>query len=64
MVVKLWFKKVDKTDLGKYRGITLLNTVGKVFCKLLNDRIVGVPEEESIIASVKVKRHPNAAGVA
>ena len=49
MVVNL-FKKGDKTDPGNYRGITLLNTVGKVFCKLLNDRIVGVLEKEHSIS--------------
>ncbi|CAB1107901.1 unnamed protein product [Ectocarpus sp. CCAP 1310/34] len=45
VVVNL-FKKGDKTDPGNYRGITLFNTVGKVFCKLLNDRILGVLEKE------------------
>ncbi|CAB1107530.1 unnamed protein product [Ectocarpus sp. CCAP 1310/34] len=43
-------KKGDKTDPGNYRGITLLNTVGNVFCKLLNDRIVGVLEQEHSIS--------------
>ncbi|CAB1113177.1 unnamed protein product [Ectocarpus sp. CCAP 1310/34] len=32
------------------KGITLLNTVGKVFCKLLNDRVVGVLEKEHCIS--------------
>ncbi|CAB1106679.1 unnamed protein product [Ectocarpus sp. CCAP 1310/34] len=45
VVVNL-FKKGDRTDPGIYRGITLLNTVRKVFCKLVNDRIVGVLEKE------------------
>ncbi|CAB1096931.1 unnamed protein product [Ectocarpus sp. CCAP 1310/34] len=49
VVVNL-FKKGDKTVPGNYRGITLLNTVGKVFCKLLNDRIVGVLEKEHSIS--------------
>ena len=49
VVVNL-FKKGDKTGPGNYRGITLLNTVGKVFCKLLNDRIVGVLEKERTIS--------------
>ncbi|CAN0253682.1 unnamed protein product [Ectocarpus fasciculatus] len=50
VVVNL-FKKGDNTDPGNYRriGITLLNTVGKVFCKL-NDRIVGVLEKERRIS--------------
>ncbi|CAB1099598.1 unnamed protein product [Ectocarpus sp. CCAP 1310/34] len=49
VVVNL-FKKGDKTDPGNCRGITLLTTVGKVFCKLLNDRIVGVLEKEHSIS--------------
>ena len=32
------FKKGDKADPGNCRGITLLSTVGKTFCKFLNDR--------------------------
>ena len=29
-----------KEDPGNYRAITLLSVVGKVFCKILNDRLV------------------------
>ena len=30
----------DREDPGNYRGITLLSVVGKVFCKIVNDRLV------------------------
>ena len=39
LIVKL-FRKGDKEDPGNYRGITLLSVVGKVFCKIVNDRLV------------------------
>ena len=34
------FKKGDREDPGNYRGKTLLSVVGKVFCKIVNDRLV------------------------
>ena len=40
LIVNL-FKKGDREDPGNYRGITLLSVVGKVFCKVLNNRLVG-----------------------
>ena len=39
LIVNL-FKKGDTEDPGNYRGITLLSVVGKVFCKVLNERLV------------------------
>ena len=54
-VPKLWrqglivslYKKGDAEDLGNCRGITLLNVVGKLFCKILKDRLVHVVRLES-----------------
>ena len=31
---------IYKEDTGNYRGITLLDVVGKVFCKILNNGLV------------------------
>ena len=40
------YKKGDAEDPGNYRGITLLNVVGKLFCKILNNRLVSRLEAE------------------
>ena len=48
LIVSL-FKKGDKEDPGNYRGITLLSVVGKVFCKILNDRLVQYLDKTSKI---------------
>ena len=45
LVVSL-YKKGDAEDPGNCRGITLLNVVGKMFCKILNDRLVVRLESE------------------
>ena len=37
LIVNL-FKKGDKENPRNYRGITLLSVVGKLFCKVLNNR--------------------------
>ena len=39
LIVSL-FKKADKEDPGNYRCIKLLSVVGKLFCKIFNDRLV------------------------
>ena len=43
LIVNL-FKKGDKEDPGNYRGVTLLSVVGKVFCEVLNNRLVQIRE--------------------
>ncbi|CAB1103801.1 unnamed protein product [Ectocarpus sp. CCAP 1310/34] len=41
---------LPSSPIRPYRGITLFDTVGKVFCNLLNDQIVGVLEKEHSIS--------------
>ena len=42
-----FFKKGDREDSGNYRGITLLNVVGKLFNKVLNYRVLQWLEEHN-----------------
>ena len=39
------FKEGDKQDVNNYRGITLLATVGKVFCSILDTRLTAYCED-------------------
>ena len=45
LIVSL-YKKGDAEDPGNYRGITILNVVEKLFCKILNNRLVSRLEAE------------------
>ena len=58
VVVNL-FKKREKTDPGNYRGITLLSTVEKTFCKILNDRVGTMLEKEEKISEGQAGFRPN-----
>ena len=43
------FKKGVMEDPGNYRAITLLSVVGKVFCKVLNNRLVHCLDKEGVL---------------
>ena len=48
LIVNL-FKKGDREDLSNYISITLLSVVGKVFCKVLNNRLVHCLDKEGAL---------------
>ena len=47
--VRLIVKKGDKESPAYFRGITLLSVVGKVFCKILNNRVVECLDKGEIL---------------
>ena len=48
-VITILFKDGETNDLNNYRGITLLSTLGKVLVGVLNNRLIGLINEEHIL---------------
>ena len=44
LIVALYKNKGSKADCGKYRGISLLSIVGKIFARIVLNRLIAVPE--------------------
>ena len=53
------FTKGDKAESRNYRGMTLLSTVGKTFCKILNDRMGTMLEKDGKIRERQAGFRPN-----
>ena len=58
VVVNL-FKKGDKADPGNYRGITLLSTVGKLFGKMIDNRMGDMLEGKQKISEGQAGFRPD-----
>ena len=41
-------KKGDKGDLNNYRGVSLINTISKIYLKIINNRLTQFVEENEI----------------
>ena len=47
------FKKGDKNNANNYRGITIILCLGKLFTKIMNNRINRFVEEKTILSDVQ-----------
>ena len=50
MIVPLYKGKVESTECNKYRGISLISVVGKIYAGILVDRVTGglIDDEKGI----------------
>lgn len=44
------YKKGQRTDPSNYRGIALLNTIGKIFTKIIQERLGGYIEKRKLLS--------------
>ena len=47
------FKKGDKNNANNYRGITIISCLGKLFTKIMNNRITKFVDEKNILSDVQ-----------
>ena len=55
--------KGDKRDLNNYRGITVNNSLSKVFASLLNDRLANFVEKRGALGQIQNGGHNNRQGL-
>ena len=58
-VVLNLFENGDKAAPGNYRGMTLLSTVGKILCKILNGRMGTMMKKGEQICEGQTELRPN-----
>ena len=45
LIVSLYKKKGSRSDCGNYRGISLLSVAGKIFARIILNRLITVSEQ-------------------
>ena len=45
LIVSLYKKKGSQSDCGNYRGISLLSVAGKIFARVIFNRLITVSEQ-------------------
>ncbi len=48
----------EKYDLNNYRGITVSSNLGKLFCSIINDRLVQSIQEHKILNNCQIGFRP------
>ena len=52
-LMHILFKKGDRSDLSDYRGLTVNNTISKLFTTILNDRLSKLAEHVRILGQIQ-----------
>lgn len=48
-IISLYKGKGEHSDPNNYRGITIMSVLGKLFCKVLNERLLGYLESKDLL---------------